>query len=128
MAAQGSLYPSHYCIRQVKSVQKGLVIISEVCVCANCAKGKYTKFMGNYWSRMDCAKGKILNCVLLQLQYYYGSNKLTIEQLKATVNMQLLTVITPHKECITVFNSTNEAIWCYTRATISWINYTQQSD
>jgi len=33
MAAQGSLYPSHYCIRQVISVEKGLVIISEVCVC-----------------------------------------------------------------------------------------------
>jgi len=42
--------------------------------------------------------------------------------------MQLLTVITPHKECITVFNSINEVIWCYTRATISWINYTQQSE
>ena len=31
MAAQGSLYTSHYCIRQVISVEKGLVIISEAC-------------------------------------------------------------------------------------------------
>ena len=66
--------------------------------------------------------------LLLLLLLLLGSNKITIEQLKANVNMQILTVITPHKECITVFNSTNEAILCYTRATISWINYTQHSD
>jgi len=68
MAAQGSLYTSHYSITQVISVEKGLVIISEVCVCANCAKGIYTKFMGIISQEIcavDCAKGKILNCVLI---------------------------------------------------------------
>ena len=68
MAAQGSLYTSHYCIRQVISVEKGLVIISAACMCVNCAKGKYKKFMGIISQEIcavDCAKGKILNCVLL---------------------------------------------------------------
>jgi len=68
MAAQGSFYTSHYYIRQVISVEKGLVIISEAWECANCAKGKYMKFMGIISQEIravDCAKGKILNCVLL---------------------------------------------------------------
>ena len=59
MAAWGSLYPSHYCVRQRISVEKGRVITLEVCVCmcvcvcvyahANSAKGNHTKFMGNYY-------------------------------------------------------------------------------
>ena len=56
------------------------------------------------------------------------SNKLKIEQLKINVKNQLLTVINPHKECITVLNIANEDIFCYTRVIISWFNYIQPSD
>jgi len=69
MAAQGSLYTSHYCKRQVTSVEKGLVIISEVCVCVLTVQRANIR---NSWGiisqeicAVDCAKGKLLNCVLL---------------------------------------------------------------
>jgi len=54
---------------------------------------------------------KVLLLLLLLLAAAAAvSNKNTIEKLKVNLNKQLITVINPHKECITVFSIVNEAI------------------
>ena len=51
------------------------MIISEVCVCVLTVQSANIRKSWGIISQeicaVDCAKGKILNCVLIQLQYYY---------------------------------------------------------